>query len=97
MKVKRIWRAVQGEGSELGKTPLARGSPPVWGEGSELGARPGLKVLLPSASPRAGVERAKGVESGWWRDAESRDNEGRTYLVIYRRLLVCLLDKWCNH
>ncbi len=42
----------------------------------------------PSASPRAGVERAKGVESGWWRDAESRDNGGRTYLVIYRRFLV---------
>ncbi len=31
-----IWRAVQGEGSELGNYSQARGTPPVQEEGSEL-------------------------------------------------------------
>ncbi len=33
----RIWRAVRGEGSELGNHSRARGTPPDRGEGSELG------------------------------------------------------------
>ncbi len=31
-----IWRAVRGEGSELGNYSRARGTPPDRGEGSEL-------------------------------------------------------------
>ncbi len=99
-----IWRAVQGEGSELGKTPEP-GALPLSGErapSSERLPSPGLSPCLgrgvraqclarpqsapPSASPRTGVERAKGVESGWWRDAESRDNQ--IIMVIYRRFLM---------
>ncbi len=43
----RIWRAVRGEGSELGNRSLARG------EGSELGIWPGPRS---SPLPPAGVE-----------------------------------------
>ncbi len=39
----RIWRAVRGEGSELGSSSRARGAPLAQGEGSELGIWPGPK------------------------------------------------------
>ncbi len=47
----RIWRAVRGEGSELGSSSRARGAPLAQGEGSELGIWPGPK----SSPPPAGV------------------------------------------
>ncbi len=43
----RIWRAVRGEGSELGNSSRARGTPLARGEGSELGIWPG-----PKSSPK---------------------------------------------
>ncbi len=43
----RIWRAVRGEGSELGSSSRARGTPLARGEGSELGIWPG-----PKSSPK---------------------------------------------
>ncbi len=49
----RIWRAVRGEGSELGNSSRARGTPLARGEGSELGIWPGPKS---SPLPPAGVE-----------------------------------------
>ncbi len=39
-----IWRAVRGEGSELGSSSRARGTPLAQGEGSELGIWPGPKA-----------------------------------------------------
>ncbi len=49
----RIWRAVRGEGSELGNSSRARGTPLARGEGSELGIWPGPKS---SPLPLAGVK-----------------------------------------
>ncbi len=40
----RIWRAVRGEGSELGSSSRARGAPLAQGEGSELGIGPDPKA-----------------------------------------------------
>ncbi len=40
----RIWRAVRGEGSELGSSSRARGTPLAQGEGSELGIGPDPKA-----------------------------------------------------
>ncbi len=40
----RIWRAVRGEGSELGSSSRARGTPLTQGEGSELGIGPDPKA-----------------------------------------------------
>ncbi len=45
----RIWRAVRGEGSELGSSSRARGTPLAQGEGSELGIGPDPKLPLPPA------------------------------------------------
>ncbi len=50
----RIWRAVQGEGFELSKTPEP-GALPL-GEGFELGVWPGLKVL-PQNAIRTGQQQ----------------------------------------
>ncbi len=71
----RIWRAVRGEGSELGSSSRARGTPLARGEGSELGIWPGPKS---SPLPLAGVKRTGGEELGWWRDFwKTRDNGGK--------------------
>ncbi len=45
----RIWRAVRGEGSELGSSSRARGAPLAQGEGSELGIGPDPKAPPPPA------------------------------------------------
>ncbi len=62
----RIWRAVRGEGSELGSSSRARGTPLARGEGSELGIWPGPKS---SPLPPAGVKQTGSEELGWWRDS----------------------------
>ncbi len=61
-----IWRAVRGEGSELGSSSRARGTPLAQGEGSELGIWPGPKS---SPYPLLGCKRTGSVELGWWRDS----------------------------
>ncbi len=54
----RIWRAVRGEGSELGNRSRARGTPLAQGEGSELGIWPGPrsspKMLIVGQQPNSG-------------------------------------------
>ncbi len=71
----RIWRAVRGEGSELGNRSRARGTPLAQGEGSELGIWPGPRS---SPLPPAGVETdwkwGVGVVEGFWK---TRDNGGK--------------------
>ncbi len=71
----RIWRAVRGEGSELGSSSRARGTPLARGEGSELGIWPGPKA---PPLPLAGVKQTGSGELGWWRDFwKTRDNGGK--------------------
>ncbi len=71
----RIWRAVRGEGSELGSSSRARGTPLAQGEGSELGIWPGPKS---SPYPLLGCKRTGSVElgvvEGFWK---TRDNGGK--------------------
>ncbi len=59
----RIWRAVRGEGSELGSSSRARGAPLAQGEGSELGIGPDPKL----PHPLLGCNRTGSVALGWWR------------------------------
>ncbi len=61
----RIWRAVRGEGSELGSSSRARGTPLAQGEGSELGIGPDPKA----PRPLLGCNRTGSVALGWWRDS----------------------------
>ncbi len=61
----RIWRAVRGEGSELGSSSRARGTPLAQGEGSELGIGPDPKA----PPPLLGCNRTGSVALGWWRDS----------------------------
>ncbi len=61
----RIWRAVRGEGSELGSSSRARGTPLAGerGPSSAFGPDPKAPPL-----PLAGVKRTGSEELGWWRD-----------------------------
>ncbi len=71
----RIWRAVRGEGSELGSSSRARGTPLAQGEGSELGIGPDPKA---PPTPCWGCRRTGsvgvGVVEGFWK---TRDNGGK--------------------
>ncbi len=71
----RIWRAVRGEGSELGNSSRARGTPLARGEGSKLGIWPGPKSSpLPLAGVKTDWKWGVGVVEGFWK---TRDNGGK--------------------
>ncbi len=66
----RIWRAVRGEGSELGSSSRARGTPLAQGEGSELGIGPDPKapqrMLIVGQQPNRLRDPPKGGRGSCW-------------------------------
>ncbi len=79
----RIWRAVRGEGSELGNRSRARGTRLARGEGSELGIWPGPRS---SPLPPAGVETdwkwGVGVVEGFWKMRDNGGKAARLFIVV---------------
>ncbi len=71
----RIWRAVRGEGSELGSSSRARGAPLAQGEGSELGIGPDPKLPKECLSwDSSQIGQATPPKMAWFRADGMLDN-----------------------
>ncbi len=66
----RIWRAVRGEGSELGNRSRARGTPSPGERGPSSAFSPNPEA---PPYPVLGWKRTGGEELGWWRDSGRRE------------------------